>query len=356
MDEQQENSGADQNPGTEELVPPIEEKSRFAKVMDFIGAGESGARWLLAIVLGLIFLCATISFYMLPPALFAKGSMVTVENGASLEKVSQMLKKENIIRSENIFKLCTRVSGGKKPLIAGQYLFDKPIPVCAVSARLVRGVSGIPAIRVTIPEGYSNKDIATLLEKSFPRFDKEVFLDRARSLEGYLFPDTYFLPTALVAEGAIRIMNENFEKKIEPWKGAIENSGRSLRDIVIMASILEREATTEGDKAMVSGILWKRIEKGMPLQVDATFMYLIGKKSSELTLDDLKMKSAYNTYVNKGLPAGPIANPGIVAIRASIQPAESSYLYYLSDNDGKMHYAKTFEEHKANKAKYLRNN
>ena len=152
------------------------------------------------------------------------------------------------------------------------------------------------------------------------------------------------------------MMNDNFNKKMEPWKGAIENSGHSLRDIIIMASILEREATTEKDKTMVAGILWKRISLGMPLQVDATFMYLLGKKSSELTVSDLKMKSAYNTYQNKGLPAGPIANPGIVAIRAAIIPTESPYLYYLSDNNDEMHYAKTFEEHKANKAKYLGNN
>ena len=149
-------------------------------------------------------------------------------------------------------------------------------------------------------------------------------------------------------------MVANFNKKIESWSGAIETSKHSLRDIIIMASILEREAATSEDMALVSGVLWNRISKGMPLQVDATFMYLLGRKSSELTTADLKIKSAYNTYTNKGLPAGPIGNPGITAIRAAIHPTATSNMYYLSDKDGVMHYAKTFNEHIANKAKYLR--
>lgn len=354
MDEQQENKEVSQGVNNSEQLQVVDEQSRFGKAMEFIGAGQKISRWILAVALVLIFFSASIAFSLLPPTSFTNGTMVLIEKGKSLEDVGRMLKKENIVRSKNIFKICARVVGGKKPLIAGEYLFDKPTPVCAVSVRLSRGISGIPAIRLTIPEGYANKDIANLLEKSFSNFDKELFLDKARSVEGYLFPDTYFLPSAIVAEGVIRLMNDNFNKKMEPWKGAIESSGRSLRDTIIMASILEREAMTEKDMSIVSGILWKRISMGMPLQVDATFMYLIGKKSSELTVNDLKMKSAYNTYQNKGLPAGPIANPGIIAIRSAILPTESPYLYYLSDNDGGMHYAKTFEEHKANKAKYLR--
>ena len=150
------------------------------------------------------------------------------------------------------------------------------------------------------------------------------------------------------------MMIANFNKKIEPWTGAIEASKHSLRDIVNMASILEREASTPEDMSLVSGVLWNRISKGMPLQVDATFMYLLGRKSSELTTADLKIKSAYNTYVNKGLPGGPIGNPGITAISAAINPTATSFMYYLSDKDGMMHYAKTFDEHVANKNKYLR--
>ena len=111
---------------------------------------------------------------------------------------------------------------------------------------------------------------------------------------------------------------------------------------------------TDKDHKIISGILWKRIGMNMPLQVDAPFLYILGKTSAELTLADLKKDSPYNTYVNRGLPIGPIGNPGFSALRAAVFPASSPYLYYLSDNEGIMHYAKTFEEHKANKEKYLR--
>ena len=200
----------------------------------------------------------------------------------------------------------------------------------------------------------SNKEIALILFEKLPNFDSAFFLEHALPQEGYLFPDTYFFTSGAVAQGVEMVMNDNFNKKIEPWKGEVEVSKHSLRDIIIMASILEKEATTEEDKGLVSGILWNRISKGMPLQVDAPFLYLFGKKSSEITVTDLQVKSAYNTYRNKGLPAGPIGNPGIVAIRAAIHPTLSPYVYYLSDKDGVMHYAKTFAEHVANKAKYLK--
>jgi UPF0755 protein len=200
----------------------------------------------------------------------------------------------------------------------------------------------------------SNKQIVAVLEKNITGFDSKFFLEHARSQEGFLFPDTYLFPENVTAQGVETLMIANFNKRIEPWSGVIELSKHTMREIVIMASILEKEATTEEDKAIVSGILWKRISIGMPLQVDATFMYLLGKASSELTTTDLAMKSTYNTYTNRGLPGGSIGNPGIAAIRAAIQPTASQYLYYLSDNNGVMHYAKTFQEHIANKSKYLK--
>ena len=131
-------------------------------------------------------------------------------------------------------------------------------------------------------------------------------------------------------------------------------SDHSFSDIVIVASILEKEVKTSESRAIVSGILWKRLALGMPLQVDATLGYITGKTSAELTIDNLNADSPYNTYRNKGLPPTPISNPGLLALDAALHPKSSPYLYYLSDNNGVIHYAVTFEEHKANKARYLR--
>ncbi|HAS84843.1 MAG TPA: endolytic transglycosylase MltG [Candidatus Yonathbacteria bacterium] len=331
-----------------------EEAGRFSRFLSSLGIEERGAKVLIVIVIIIVLFSAYISFRVMPPFSFPENKMITVKKGASLTEVSALLEKENLIRSQSLFESCAKLVGGAKPVSAGQYLFKEPISACRIAIRIARSISGIPAVRVTIPEGMSNKEVAVVLEKNISNFDTVFFLEHARPQEGYLFPDTYFFPENVTALEAEQIMINNFNKKIEPWSGAIETSKHSLRDIIIMASILEREASNPEDMALVSGVLWNRISKGMPLQVDATFMYLLGKKSSELTTADLKIKSAYNTYTNKGLPAGPIGNPGIVAIRAAISPTATSFMYYLSDKEGAMHYAKTFDEHVVNKGKYLR--
>ncbi|MDO8604697.1 MAG: endolytic transglycosylase MltG [bacterium] len=336
------------------LEETVREHGRISSFLASLGIESAQAKMLLSVMLVVTFFSGTISFLLLPPFDFPQNKIITIKRGASLAEVSVNFSNENLIRSQALFEFCMKVVGGEKPIVAGDYYFKEPIPTCTISRRIAGGVSGIPSIKVTLPEGMSNTEMTVILSKSLEKFEKDVFIEKARSKEGYLFPDTYFFPTGVVAEGVEIIMSENFNKKIEPWKGPIESSGHTLRDIIIMASILEKEATSEEDKKMVAGILWKRIEIKMPLQVDATFMYLLGKKSSDLTQDDLKMNSAYNTYKNRGLPAGPIGNPGIVAIRSAIAPTTSPYLYYLSDNDGVIHYAKTFEEHKANKAKYIK--
>lgn len=339
---------------SEEKPKEKEELGRFSAFLLSVGIEERGSKIVLFSALAVVFLASYISFRLMAPFGFPENKMVTVKNGASLTEVSALLDKENLIRSQSLFEFCAKVVGGTKPVSAGQYLFKEPISACAIAMRIARGISGIPAVRVTIPEGMSNKEVAIVLEKNISKFDPAFFMEHARPQEGFLFPDTYLFPENVTAQGVETIMVANFNKKIEPWSGEIESSGHSRRDIIIMASILEKEATTEEDKAVVSGILWNRILKGMPLQVDATFMYFLGKKSNELTTADLKVKSTYNTYVNKGLPGGPIGNPGITAIRAAIHPTASPYTYYLSDDKGVMHYAKTFNEHIANKAKYIR--
>ena len=145
-------------------------------------------------------------------------------------------------------------------------------------------------------------------------------------------------------------MTAQFEKKIKD----VELGGKSLEEIIIMASIIEKEASGDDDRKLISGILWKRQSIGMALQVDATFKYILGKESRDLTVADLKVDSPFNTYTNKGLPPSPICNPGLKSIMAALEPETSPYIYYLHSSDGNVYFAKNFEEHKKNKANYLK--
>lgn len=325
----------------------------WAHFKEILGLNTRTSKILLAAALAVILFFATISFVLIAPSKFAPGSRITIKEGVSLGEVSLLLQNENLISSRTLFEFCAMSLGGDKKIMAGEYLFKDPIGSCAVAARIVNGVSGIPAVRVTIPEGLSNKEVVGLLAKSLPQFDPATFLKLVESQEGYIFPDTYFISEHATVEDIVGLMRANFEKKIKPLSTDIEKSGHSLKEIIIMASILEKEVAADDDRALVSGILWRRIAQKMPLQVDAPFVYLLGKKSSELTQGDLQMKSPYNTYRNRGLPVGPIGNPGLSAIRAALFPKASAFLYYLADSNGITHYARTFDEHKANKEKYL---
>jgi UPF0755 protein len=199
-------------------------------------------------------------------------------------------------------------------------------------------------MKVTIPEGYTVREIEEKLKIKLP----------GENLEGYLFPDTYYFPLDVSGEEVVRIMHENFEKKIAPYLKEIEKSGKSLKDIIIMASLIEKEVKTKEEKELVSGILWKRLKAGIPLQVDATITYITGKKTTKIPLEDLKIDSPYNTYKYKGLPPAPICNPGLESILAALYPKESDYWYYLSKPDGKTLFFKDYEEFIVAKAKYLK--
>lgn len=341
---------------TQDVKDVVETKqnARFYSLLASVGIVEMRTKILIAALLFVVFFSSTVSFLLMPPFNFPNDKIINIKNGDSLRTVSALLKDANIIRSPYYFEFCAKVVGGAKPIVAGGYFFKEPISACRVAIRIARGISGIPEVKITIPEGMSNIQIAATLVKNIPKFNSAFFVEDAVAEEGFLFPDTYFFPGNVKPQVVVYAMIDNFNKKIKVLNSEISGSGHSLREIVIMASILEKEATNEEDKAIVSGILWKRISIGMPLQVDASFLYLLGKKSSEVTVSDMQIKSGYNTYTNKGLPTGPIGNPGLIAIKAALHPTLSEYLYYLSDDDGVMHYAKTFEGHKANKLKYLK--
>lgn len=192
-----------------------------------------------------------------------------------------------------------------------------------------RGTNEPTSVRITIPEGFDNQEISKLFDSRFKYFDHEVFLKSAP--QGYLFPDTYYVGLYMNATTTITLLKKNFEKKVSPFISEINKSGLTLKEIILMASILEAEVRGLNDKKIVSGILWKRLKIGMALQVD----------------------SSPETYKYRGFPSVPLNNPGLESILAALRPTTTSYLYFLTDKSGAVHYAETFEEHKINRAKYL---
>jgi UPF0755 protein len=284
-----------------------------------------------------------------PPSNFPINKIITIEEGYTLRQISSELYKAGVIRSEFLFSTLVIYIGGEKSIMHGELYFDSPAGMYDVATRLTRGELGMMIERVTIPEGFTVKQIATLLDKRFRNITESKFVELAGPKEGYLFPDTYFFRSLVTADEVIATMERNFNLRLDEIQSEIADFGLPLKDIIIMASMIEGEAREETSRRMVSGILWKRIEIGMPLQVDAVFPYIIGKNTYELTTDDLNIDSPYNTYKYTGLPYGPINNPGLDSIKAAINPTQSEYLYYLTDLAGRMYYARTFEEHIANR-------
>jgi UPF0755 protein len=304
----------------------------------------SAAVLLLAIYFGLI----------AAPLQFPAGAYVSVPMGSTLGDAAGVLKERGIIRSQYLFEALVRLMGTQHHVIAGEYFFPGRENVFAVARRLGSGDFEVEPARVRVPEGATVEEIGQLLDKSIPDFDLGGFEREARGKEGYLFPDTYFFMPGQDAHAILGAFANNFSTHIAKIQGQIDAFGKPLSDVIVMASLLEREAPKTYDRRVIAGILWKRIKMGMPLQVDAVFPYIIGKNSYTLTKADLKTDSPYNTYTNKGLPPGPIANPGLDAILAAITPVSSDYLYYLSDSDGNMYYSATYSQHLAAKQKYLR--
>jgi len=264
-----------------------------------------------------------------PPRHFPSGKMISVEDGLGLQSLALKLEEERVISSPFWFRTYAIILGGERVMKAGRYYLPYPQSTFAIAWRMVRGEYGVRNLRVTIPEGYTKERIVNLLENKFQYFDSQTFLSKAN--EGYLFPDTYFIPVDATTIDIIGILESNFSRQISSLMLEINASDRTLEEIVNMAAIIEREASGASDRSVISGILWKRLDRGIALQVDV----------------------APVTYEKRGLPDEPIANPGLLAIKAAIYPEESPYLYYLHDKQGNTYYAKTFEEHKINKQKYL---
>jgi len=287
------------------------------------------------------------------PAEFPEETIITVTEGAVLSDVAEQLKEAHVVRSAFLLQNVVILLRGEKEIFAGDYFFNERKNVWGVARMITTGEFGLVPVTVTLPEGATAEDIAVIFVKRIPAFNDKKFLKLVEGKEGYLFPDTYFfLPNVKAKEVAITL-EETFFIKLEELDEEIAVFGKPIDEIVIMASLLEKEARTTQTRRMIAGILWKRLGIGMPLQVDAVFVYINGKNTFQLTLEDLSIDSPYNTYRYKGLPIGPIANPGLDSLRAAVTPIESDNLYYLSDKEGNIYYSETFEEHKRKKRQYL---
>lgn len=285
------------------------------------------------------------------PTTFPAGAYVKVPQGSSLKSIAADFEDRQIVRSGLLLEALTRVLGNPHKIPAGEYFFPNGEDTLSVAIRLITGNYETAAIKVTIPEGSTVQDIARILYEKVPDFDPKGFMDNAR--EGYMFPDTYYIMPGESTESILAIFGNNFRVRTAKIQNEILAFGKPLEEVVIMASLLEKEAAKTQDRRMIAGVLWERIRRGMPLQVDAAFRYVNGKHSFTLTREDLAEDHPYNTYTRKGLPAGPIGNPGLDAILAAVTPIKTNYLYFLSDLDGNFHFSTTYAQHLRYKNQYL---
>ncbi len=310
-------------------------------------------RWPLYFVLAILFLVVYSAFFKAPDN-YPERTIFTVEEGQTVSEVAVALKEADIIKSQFLFKLLVPVFDGHYGVRSGDYFLNKKQGVVTIARRLANASFYLDPIKLFVPEGLNVFQLADKVSVVFPSIDKEDFIEKAKKHEGYLFPDTYlFLPNSK-NQVIINALVDNFDKKVVELDKQIKIFGRPLEDVIKMASILEEEARQLETKRVVAGILWKRLDEGMPLQVDCSFQYVNGKNTFQLTTADLQIDSPYNTYTNKGLPPTPIASPGLDSILAAITPVESDYYFYLTDHDGNMHYAVTHDQHVINKECYLK--
>ncbi len=278
--------------------------------------------------------------------------IISFEKGQSIQSFAKELKTEKVISSPSLLVSMIVLLGNEKKVQAGSYFFHKSDGAFFVAKRLLAGDFGIAPVKITFPEGFNRFQMAERLTEFLPNFNSALFLERTENLEGTLFPETYFFMLDDDPNTVIEKLTDTFEEKIdEHFKE--ESKEKTWEDTLILASIVEKEVRGEKDKKIVAGIFQNRLKIGMALQADSTLAYVTGRDSYNLTTEDLKSENLYNTYKYKGLPPTPIGNPGIESIEAVLNPTPNDYIYFLTDKSGDVYYAKTFEEHKKNKANYL---
>jgi len=298
-------------------------------------------------------------FLFVPFSKTVSTKVIFIKKGTPLGRVGEVLEEEGIIANRYFFVFLTTILGKKAKIKAGEYEFQTPVLPLEVLAALAKGQ--VKRHLVTIPEGFTLSQIGQLLdhlnlvekEKFFQKTSSPAFIDAlglsqlaGPTLEGYLFPDTYHLLREMDPEEAIQMMVHQFRKVFGPefahWASEL---GISEREVVILASIIEKETSLPEEKPLISAVFHNRLRKRIPLQSDPTVIYGIRNFNGNLTKEDLMRPSPYNTYLLAGLPPTPICNPGRDSLLAAVHPAPVSYLYFVSKNNGSHHFSSDIEEH-----------
>ncbi|MBC8441695.1 MAG: endolytic transglycosylase MltG [Deltaproteobacteria bacterium] len=315
------------------------------------------------IVGGHLFYLKISSFVKEPFNPLAAEKVFPIKPGQSLAVIAQNLKTESIISNKTFFKLFTKYKKAEKKLQAGEYILSASQSPEQILEIFLKGK--VKLYRITIPEGMNINEIALLVEKeSFCR--KEEFTGlchdtsfilslgiKAVTLEGYLFPDTYFFPKNTDCKSVITTMVEHFNTIFtKEWQARAKTMGFSVHDIVTLASIIEKETGDAQERPLISSVFHNRLKKDMRLESDPTVIYGIKNFDGNIKKIHLKMKTPYNTYQIKGLPFGPIANPGAKSLEAALNPVLSDYLFFVSKKDTTHQFSKTVQEHNQAVAKY----
>jgi len=287
---------------------------------------------------------------------------VTIGDGWDAARTSEALVRADVIDSALGYQVYVWFDGTIGRAMPGEYQLRTHWNYRAIAQALAMGPPR-GEVKLTVVEGWSLESISTLLASyqvtmptTIPNELRQTYpfladLPKTASLEGYLFPDTYRVYADQLPQGLIKKQLDEFAERAPALADEAKRQGRTLRDVVILASIVEKEVAKPQDRAIVAGIFLNRLAIGMPLQSDATVNYVTHGGRARPTLNDLQADSAYNTYLHKGLPPGPISNPGDAALNAVLHPTPSEYTYFLTDDLGKTYFAKTFEEHQRNRVK-----
>ena len=274
---------------------------------------------------------------------------VLIPKGSSPKKISEILKESEIIYSKTFFIATVKALGYSKHLQAGLYDFNTKDNIFTILNKLKNGQS--KTIKITIPEGWTIKQIANILNENKICSDTEfIKLALEKKLEGYLFPNTYFLTPDMKPEAVTEIMTNEFNKFwINDFDLRAEQMNMSKKDIIILASVVEREAVSNEERPIIAGIFLNRLAKNMKLESCATVLYAMGINKERLTFKDLDYPSPYNTYRHYGLPPAPICNPGAKAIKAVLYPVMTNNLYFVSKGNGTHYFSSNFNDHVQNK-------
>lgn len=301
------------------------------------------------------------SYEIITPSGIGKDATFEVKEGESASEVICSLEENNLIRSSICFKIMARISGSEDKIKFGEYSIKRGMSSVEILKKITSGDTIMHP--VTIPEGFTLNQIADLLESSCI-LDKEVFLKLARSnefeissgfipksLEGYLFPDSYFFAKNTAPQAVINKMIKRFQEKALPLfedKKTFSANKLSFNQLIILASIIEAEARLDNERPLIASVYYNRLKEGWPLECDATVQYVLKERKVNLRYSDLEIDSPYNTYINIGLPPAPIGNPGIAAIKAALYPAKSDYFFYVRNDtkgDGSHIFTKTYSQH-----------